>query len=291
MMIAKCKYSPEFYPLLMEWFNSDLTQDKHEFKTKVQEFFQGDTEAIINDFFEGVDYSTPSISLEVEEVSKNEDVKQDYDSIRDFFGLNVDLYNQTILQTKRNLVKVAIYNFTSGEFVHPNDAIGSTDILNHNIKNYKIDLLNILRSYLNKAVITDDTDLKLNELCAQTLSLFENNSWNFHSSDENEIKAIKAYATLKFFDQIISEHASFIKQQLQIEDQFTNKKYKYVGPHITNFSQVFGANEHADADSSFSDLSEILLNIFPEVDVQNNDIANTSIGKNAFKSFMTKLHG
>jgi hypothetical protein len=34
-----------------------------------------------------------------------------------------------------------------------------------------------------------------------------------------------------------------------------------------------------------------LLNIFPEVDGQNNDIANTSIGKNAFKSFMTKLHG
>jgi hypothetical protein len=174
-MIVKCKYSPEFYPLLMEWFNSDLTQDKLEFKTKVQELFQGNTEIIINDFFEGVDYSTPSISLEIEEVFKNGDVKQDYDTIRDFFGLNVDLYNQTILKTKRDLVKVAIYNFTSGEFVHPNDIIGSTDILNDNIRKYKIELLNILCSYLNKDIITDGTDLELNELCKQILSLFENN--------------------------------------------------------------------------------------------------------------------
>lgn len=292
-MSAKCKDFNEFYPLLIDKYNSDVTLNKEEFKNFLNEYFI-DPEKVYSEFLSGIDSATQTPEYSIREISSRtgqEKVTEINTPQQAYIGKPSE-YNKMKDTFIKDMVGLSIYDLNKNQVI-VNNPVGDTDVLNNNIFNYKVKLLNTISKFLKDTTVIEDTDTTdiIEQKFEDVLTKFENVMYS-NIDPTNEYKdAYNAFIILKFFDALLDITTKFIAIRLEYKKSSKYSKYRYIykGPEVKQFTSVFDPNEFMDASDSFSDLSKILLNYFPEIDSRGQVIQYTSIGENAFKSITNKL--
>lgn len=195
---------------------------------------------------------------------------------------------------KKRIVNDNIYNIESDIFVNANDIDPETGLtkLNKNIVKYKFDLINTIREAIIKDVnknISISVDYNIDpqsftELIESTKQLVETHI------NQIDSKTLDAYVILSKFDDLIKQNTPFIQvKKMYLTSEFIfNDQYEYKGPNVEHFVS-FTSSDYANAFEQASDLSRILLDVFPELNSTNTPIENTSIGLEGFTSAMSSL--
>lgn len=295
--MSVCKYTPEFYPMLRERFD-DVNDVNHEnFKQFVEENFQ-DAQKVISEFLSGSDNgSTQSPKYKIEPVGRDSGIDVDTDSkvSKQYYTGNSKQYDKMKNDFTNKIVSFAVYDKDSGSFVNPN-AKNAENVsnLNQSILDYKKSLLKEIADYLGmQDEIPDNFDrmegLEAEGVFNNILRAFSDLVSRGQKDSSGYNSAYNAYTVLKTFDDILKNATPFIGIDDKFADNpYSNQRYVYNGPSV-KLESNWGNSEHSDVNDNVSELTKILLNYFPEVDSNGNDIGGTSISWSGFLSSMTKF--
>lgn len=287
MSAKKCTYSNKF-KYLLETLSQSLSPE--DFKSFVEQKFEN-ADQIISEFQSnlgaGKKESQPKAP---EEKSLNRTIESsDKDSLTSLYiGKSQDLNNLRRTFAKK-IVESSIYNLKEKRFVSAN---GPSDVpnlnnLNKNIAKYKYDLINQIYSEIQGESIPENYTISGQEFSA----LIESAKQLYENASEDKKNVLRdTYSILSKFDDLIKSNAPFIRTKRNYQDSEYQHidQYEYTGPNVEHFYK-FSSSEYADAFEQASDLADILLDIFPELDARDVPIPNTSIGLQGFTSAMASL--
>jgi len=287
MSAKKCTYSNKF-KYLLETLSQSLSPE--DFKSFVEQKFEN-ADQVISEFQSnlgaGKKESQPKAP---EEKSLNRTIESsDKDSLTSLYiGKSQDLNNLRRTFAKK-IVESSIYNLKETRFVSAN---GPSDVpnlnnLNKNIAKYKYDLINQIYLEIQGDSIPKDYTISGQEFSA----LIESAKLLYENASEDKKNTLRdTYSILSKFDDLIKSNTPFIRTKRNYQDSEYQHidQYEYTGPNVEHFYK-FSSSEYADAFEQASDLADILLDIFPELDARNIPIPNTSIGLQGFTSAMASL--
>lgn len=215
---------------------------------------------------------------------------QDLGSVKNYYIGEPKALRQMEHKFKEKIVSASIYDLNTNKFVNASEKDIDTKLtkLNKNIADYKFELINHIRR-ITKTGDPLDIDYKLtgqefSALIEQSKLAFE----NYDGEDKSEI--YDDYVILSKFDDLIKQYAPFIETKKIYNDSTYTfiDQYDYKGPNVEHFTS-FSSSDYADAFEQASDLSRILLDIFPELNANGEPINNTSISLEGFTSAMASL--
>lgn len=291
-MSVKCNYSAKFLPLLKKI----QLETPNELESFIKEYFN-DAEIVYERFIKGTNTGTFYKTFQPIKRDKTwQIVENDTSESTDiyYFG-NVSAHEQLIRQFKSNIIESSLYNKNTDEFINANEVSEGYTVLNRNLFSYKVQLLNVISNYLygTSTFTENDINTNVNDLTTayrQVIDEFKLRSEQLTEKDPKFDEAYNAYVILTHFNSLLSKYAPFISilPEYRNTTDFYVDMYTFKGPHVEHYTG-FSTNEHVDAEDQTSDLVKILLDYFPEVNINGQPIDNTSITLTGFLSSMTKV--
>lgn len=289
-----CTFSKKFEPLVLSWAEDpNITPD--EFYNKLQSYFGSDADTIFDIYKKKEGQITPSSFSMWETASarvglgegaftaEGLSVKANYTG--DFTG-----YSRMINAFKQAIIAASVYDISSGSFIDANEDINGYTALNRRLFDYKVQLINNILEALGRSPIAIDIDspdagVKLNDAITTVKSVYESNmrtTWD----------GFDAYVTLVNFNKLLEEQTPFIKVKSAFKHTTAHgvDMYSYEGPKAKLRQSWSKIDDIPGAEESYSRLANILLDLFPEVQKDNETpIPNTSVGTAGFASVMSTL--
>lgn len=291
MANVKCGYSSKYYPLLRNQYDSDTSEKKDNFRQFVYDKFI-DAESVIEKFLNRVDNSPVQTRSENPiQVSSRTGIRINTEatSAEQFYIGESIQYNNMKSGFIKNIIESSVFNANTNKFVNANETIGDTTVLNKKLLEYKINLLKSIAEYIRDTTNINELSLeKLEEYSSNIINNFKIKINLDVNKDDVYYNAFNAYVTLKSFDNLLVQFTPFIRINKEYKSFYSPNRYTYLGPKVQHF-KGFSINEFMNQEDSISDLAEILLNYFPEVDDSGNIIENTSIYLKGFNSVMGKF--
>ena len=288
-----CKFSKKFEPLVLSWAQ-DPNMTEEDFYNRLQTYFE-DADTVF-DIYARKEGQLSSSSFTLWETAKaklglGEDaftsdglsVKANYTG--DFRG-----YANMIRSFKQAVISASVYDIATGSFVDADKDLNGYTALNRKLFSYKVDLINRILDSLGKSNISIDIDsenagIRLNEAINTVKKAYE-----------SQIRTTKdgwdEYVILSNFNKLVEEQTPFIKVKSSYENTTAHgvDMYYYDGPHAKIRQSWSKEDDIPGAEESYSGLAKILLDLFPEVQKDNETpISNTSIGSAGFASVMSTM--
>lgn len=222
----------------------------------------------------------------------------------EFGKKDVTGYDRVSTQFKQSLADCAVFHInTVGRKVTELNVSLSGDSeqrnrqLNKNIHDYKINLLNQIRKYVDIDINPnfDMNDAAFTEMIVNALTAFEDRYNNDTSSDSDTRKAAHdAYVTLKYFDVFLKD-LNFIetKESYKNSAGYGPNMYEYVG-FSSNPVSHFGKDDPKDAAKINSPLLSLIFDNMPELakdDMLKRDPGDKQqmVTANGFIAIMSKF--
>ena len=290
-MSAKCKYSLKFLPLVKAKANSSTNE---EFKDFLNNYFYNPNK-IYEDFKRGSEPVVPIVEPEVEKVivpNKMEiDVVSSSSPVTLYLG-NTS-YNAMLRTFKNEIVSRSIFNKNGnngkGEFINANYLSEGISNLNKNIYDFKTNLINSILKEAGIELITPDYNVDDETFTQQINTAVD--AYQNKLTKESQEKLKDNFVMLNSFDVLLAKNTPFveIKPEYKSSDLHSVNKYIYSGPNVQHFTG-WTNTEYADSTEQSSDIARIMLDYFPEIDAEGNEIPGSSIGLSGFTSVMSSLH-
>lgn len=290
MSVKKCYYSGKFEPLV-KWKRAELDDDA--FMIYLEENFE-DAPNVFNLFARSGGSNVPTSTDEGAQRLNQRQTKIVNEIPNDISGAyfgNSEGYTRMLKNFKREMIERSRIkvDFETGDVtdVNPDEIVEgySLTTLNKNILEYKLKLINDLRSELKLAPIEVNFNMTDNELREQIFTVV-NGAKNKNLTPEG----FDAYIVLMKFDYLIQKEIPFI----EISKAYVNEnlegvsKYTYKGANVQHFTG-WTKSEYADSMDQSSELIRMILDYIPEVDEHGKPIEGTSINLAGFLSAMTSL--
>lgn len=273
-MSVNCKRSELYEPLIKAWRNLP------DFEKRIREHFL-DADDILRDYSSGNSTPTTISSFVPITTGSNPDL---------YFAANVDRKNKFEKSFASKILSFTVFEKTDEGLKliseNVNDLVNGKNIsiLNEKILNYKKSLLQILAKKLNE-------DIALDSVSPEELLHIEQellNLTDYKNAYNDDADVYDAYVTLKCFDKLLK-----ITPFVEIDKKYKNipyhpNRYIYTGPKAKQDNN-WGGSEHSDAIDGMGDLTKIILDNVPLVDVNGNDKIGETLGKPGFLSAMLKV--
>lgn len=289
-----CTFSKKFEPLVLSWAE-DPNMTNEDFYAKLQSYFGSDADTVF-EIYAKKEGQLASSSFTLWESAKAKlglgegaftsdglSVKANYTG--DFRG-----YSNMVKAFKNAIIAASVYDMTSGSFVDADEDINGYTALNRRLFDYKLKLVNDILDSLGRSRIDIDMDSenagkRLNDAIMTVKSAFE-------SQIRTNDSGWDSYVILTNFNKLLEEQTPFIKVKPAYKYTSTHEldMYSYDGPKAKIRQSWSKEDDIPGAEESYSGLAKILLDLFPEVQNDNNTpIANTSIGAAGFASVMSTM--
>ena len=160
-------------------------------------------------------------------------------------------------------------------------------LLNHNLYDYKLNLIKTLHETLHKGVpfnYTYDGKNGFTKLINTILTEYESQRLTKSSLDD----LWDTYFKLKFFDQLLSDFDAFVdlKQEFKESPLQSIDMYVSVKPYVA-YDTSYNPNEFASAEQYASEVLKTLLDYFREID--SGELGHDAIGFKGFNYAVTRL--
>lgn len=290
MSVKKCYYSGKFEPLV-KWKRAELDDDA--FMIYLEENFE-DAPNVFNLFARSGGSNAPASTDEGAQRLNQRQTKIVNEIPNDISGAyfgNSEGYTRMLKNFKREMIERSRIkvDFETGDVtdVNPDEIVEgySLTTLNKNILEYKLKLINDLRSELKLAPIEVNFNMTDSELREQIFTVV-NGAKNKNLTPEG----FDAYIVLMKFDYLIQKEIPFIEiGKAYVKENLEGvSKYTYKGADVQHFTG-WTKSEYADSMDQSSELIRMILDYIPEVDEHGKPIEGTSINLAGFLSSMTSL--
>ena len=211
---------------------------------------------------------------------------------------NMEGYNSMKNRFVRDIVERVIFDPNTKEWfdvTKENKELGYSH-LDKALFEYKMELINNLRNFLhlsqvNLEITSDNVNNQLTALLNETIDAYNKKSEDWTEEVSNSAK--QNYVILSNFNELLAEHAPYIKEKNQYKNSSTHAvdMYEYVGPTANLRVSWQGDNDIISASEQYSGLAKILLNYFNEHTggKTGHFIPDTSIGVDGFIGAMKSL--
>lgn len=308
-MSVKCFYSNKFMPLAMSWVNdiAESIKTEEDVLKLIEEYFEDDPTELFNKIVGH--YPVDSTKKEgdqpnlIETKENSNKFDRENDTLLTHYKGHITEYNSMIRQFKSEIISRSVFDRKkTNHWINPNAKEKGGNVLNNNIVKYKLKLIDNINKYTKQPFYTNHDDFHIESgIAYDNGRIVELDKWVKEALSDFEKKititsgkeyqdALNSYVILSKFNELLEANTPFIKVRPEYKN--TNFQdvdmYEWVGPNV-QFYTGWSQTQDVSIDEQTSDLLKLLLDYFPEIGENNNEIPNSSIGISGFNSAMTAL--
>lgn len=205
------------------------------------------------------------------------------------FGVNEGDFNKMKRLFLRGLIERVLLDKDLKRIEVDKKESDGVSILNHNLYDYKLELIKTLRKTLFPAEefsYTYDDPIEFSRLISSTISEYEGRRLSEPKLD----KLYDTYFTLKFFDNLLADFDGFVKIKPEFENSALKSldMYMSVKPYVS-YDTSFNPNEFASAEQYASEVLKTLLDYFKEYELNDITESTDAIGFKGFNFAVTRM--
>lgn len=240
-MSAKCKYSAKFWPLV---YSSQISMSGDNFKAFLIENFE-DGETVYMDLVGGADYDASSNpTFTPQEINTRTSILEKENlSVRGYYEGKESNYQKMTRKFRTDVVSKSVYDRVQEKMIDANAVVaGKHTVLNIALAKHKIELLNVLRTYMKVEPISYRTNMT-NEAFSKAINdtLAQYAQYTIGKDVENNplyTNSLDAFVVIKNYDTLLKNYAPFITktpEYSRTKQQGINM-YVYKGPEVKQFT-------------------------------------------------------